>query len=163
MDRETVELLIKLFGALAVIGNVVGALLAWVWHRHVKELDEQKKEMAGKATQAALNEVKAQHQRELTLARDDLRLEIEKLERRHRDEVEALRSDLNGVANRLAIAMDKSEANLIARLEHVGLMFQQQMSSMIKAVEASGRTQDDMAASLAEARESIASLSSRIG
>lgn len=132
MDSQTLELIVKVFGVLAVISTLVSGVLVYVWNRHVGQVDEQKKrldelhaaavtesELAGK-----LADIRAAH-----------RAEIDELKRRQEFDVERLRDEMNGLGTRLTDTFRAGDEERRRQIEEMGRNLTAQIALLIRMVE----------------------------
>lgn len=147
MDGQNHDVWIKVIGGLAIMANVIVVLLGWIWHRHTKQVDDQKKAIEelgkNKAESTALSDARAGFERKLQELKTDMEKRAENFERRHHDDVEAVRGEMNGLAQRLETAISTNnqaiaqvERNIKQYVEAVGQSFESQMALIVQHSEA---------------------------
>lgn len=128
MDGAAIEFWLKALGAITALLSVIGILLAYIWNEHRKDVADQKKELIALKGAAATST-------ELVRLEERFDRKVETIERRHRDEVEALRRDMNGMSERLSRAIEVSQSNISEQVDALGKSFTAQVGLLVKLVE----------------------------
>lgn len=151
MDGQNVtvltnDALLQILTILSVAIAIIGALLGYIWWRHTQQVDDQKKAIAdleeNKAESDALSSAQENFERKLAELKVDMDRRSEQFERRHHDDVQMVRNEVNGLARRLEEAIQgaqdavtRSEVNIRQHVEAVGNGFEKQMAMIIRAME----------------------------
>lgn len=149
-DLLSPELILQLLALLSVVVAVIGTLVGYIWHRHTKEVDSQKKAIAELAEKKAEGQSVERVRQDLALSqqqmgqsikekveamRDEYRRENDRLVRQHQSEIEALRRDINGMGERMMVAMGTMRSDIGSQIDQQGQSMVAQVALLVKLVE----------------------------
>lgn len=124
MDAQTIDLVLKVLGWLALPFGAIIALLIYIWSAHVRTIEENRRQMETKAGKEELSRV-----------RENLEHRINENAERSRESISLLRNDMNGLGNSLRLAITESREGIQNQLNIALGGVESQIALLIAAVE----------------------------
>lgn len=147
-------------GTLAIIVTVVNILviplLIYIWKEHRRRVGELEKKAEGAAQTADLTTMRAEFIARERERRAEYREDMQRMEDKHQSEVQGLRKDMQGLADRLTGAIDSNRREVVERVEVMGAGFEKQMAMLVTMIEG---MRDQVATAVASAASAAASAS----